>query len=97
MLEVTNAAGQAINALTSNQSVPDGAGLRISVHEEKPEGASLAIAVTGGPEQSDEVVTSEAGSKVFIEETANPYLTDKVLDAQSDQEGQIQFQLRGQG
>ena len=45
-----------------------------------------------GPDETDEVV-EEANARVFLEPQAAVVLDDKVLDAQVDDAGQVQFTL----
>lgn len=91
MLAVTDAAAEAISALTAEEGQPDNAGLRFSVQEAADQGAALALAVTGGPESGDEVVTASAGAQVFLEPQAAQFLSDKVLDLQQTPQGELSF------
>ena len=43
------------------------------------------------PTDGDQVVTANEGAHVFLEEQAASYLSDKVLDLQSDAEGELTF------
>lgn len=91
MLAMTDAAAEAISAMTS-QDGPDGvgaAGLRFTVQAQDDSGAALAISVAPGPEEGDEVLDAEGGARVFLEPTAAVLLDDKVLDVQQDDQGQL--------
>ncbi|CAM3971597.1 iron-sulfur cluster biosynthesis family protein [Kibdelosporangium persicum] len=98
MLAVTDAAAQAIEALTSqnDESQVEG-GLRFSLQSSDDVGAQLALAVTKQPEQGDQVVTADNGANVYLERGAAEFLDDKVLDVQRNSEGEIAFALAPQG
>jgi Fe-S cluster assembly iron-binding protein IscA len=53
--------------------------------------AALALTVAPAPADGDQVVTANEGAQVFLEEQAASYLSDKVLDIQSDPEGELTF------
>jgi iron-sulfur cluster assembly protein len=90
MLAMTDAAAEAINALTESQGEQQG-GLRVAVSEVAEGGAQLALAVAESPESGDQVVGTEGGAKVFMEERAAQFLDDKVLDVRQDDQGQLNF------
>ena len=50
---------------------------------------------TEAPQPGDQVL-EEAGARVFLEETAAETLDDKVLDAQVDENGGVQFSITPQ-
>jgi iron-sulfur cluster assembly protein len=87
MLMLTENATRVIGALVDNPELPDGAGLRIV---SAPEG--LSVSPVAGPDESDQIV-EEASARVFLEPNAAVVLDDKVLDAQVDDAGQVQFLL----
>ncbi|HEY7592422.1 MAG TPA: iron-sulfur cluster biosynthesis protein [Actinophytocola sp.] len=91
MLAVTEAAAQAIDALTNQGGIDDQGGLRFSMQNESDSQTALALAVASAPVEGDQVVTAESGAHVFLEEQAADYLSDKVLDVQQDAEGQLNF------
>ena len=93
MLAMTDAAAEAITALTAQE---EGAGLRFAVQDETEEGAQLALSVAAAPEDNDQVLGTEAGAKVFLETQAASFLDDKVLDVQQDDEGQLNFAVMQQ-
>src|SRR5699024_6123467 len=62
MLALTDAAAEAISALTAQE---EGAGLRFAVQEESEEEAQLALSVVAAPEQEDQVLGTEGGARVF--------------------------------
>ncbi|RSM90408.1 iron-sulfur cluster biosynthesis protein [Kibdelosporangium aridum] len=98
MLAVTDAAAQAIEALTSQngQQQAEG-GLRFSLQSSDDAGAQLALAVTKQPEQGDQVVTADNGATVYLESGAAEFLDDKVLDIQRNTDGEVAFALAPQG
>jgi Fe-S cluster assembly iron-binding protein IscA len=93
MLAMTQAAAEAINALTAREGQQE-AGLRFALRGAKEDSARLAVSVAPAPEEGDQVVGSAAGAKVFLEPEAAEILDDKVLDVQPDDEGQLTFAVR---
>ncbi len=91
MLTLTENASAVIKNITESQQQPDGSGLRI-VQQGAAEEAELALTTAPTPEPGDQVV-EEQGARVFLEETAAQTLDDKVLDAQVDESGGVQFML----
>jgi iron-sulfur cluster assembly protein len=76
------------------QSADQGtAGLRIS--QDAPDSPALHVIATEAPQPGDQVL-EEDGARVFLEETAAATLDDKVLDAQVDEGGGVQFSIAAQ-
>nr|WP_026198182.1 iron-sulfur cluster biosynthesis family protein [Sciscionella marina] len=90
MLAVTDAAANAINALTAQDGQQQGSGLRFAIQQEQGSEAQLAVSVTDVPEQNDQVLGS-GEAKVFLEPEAAQFLDDKVLDVEQDDQGQLNF------
>ncbi|MDQ7810592.1 iron-sulfur cluster biosynthesis family protein [Amycolatopsis sp. A133] len=88
MLTVTEAAAEAITALTSQGA---DAGLRLAVQNADGESAQLALSVAPEPAEGDSVLGAEEGPKVFLEPQAAALLEDKVLDVQEDEAGGVAF------
>ncbi|MBK1786488.1 HesB/IscA family protein [Prauserella cavernicola] len=95
MLAMTDAAVEAISALTS-QDGQEAAGLRFAVREESDAGAQLALSIAPAPEEGDEVLGTNSGARVFLEPQAASFLDDKVLDVQQDDQGQLNFAVMQQ-
>ncbi|PRX47205.1 Fe-S cluster assembly iron-binding protein IscA [Prauserella shujinwangii] len=95
MLAMTDAAAEAISALTA-QDGQEAAGLRFAVQEETDQGAQLALSVAPAPEEGDQVLGTESGARVFLEPQAASFLDDKVLDVQQDDQGQLSFAVMQQ-
>lgn len=92
MLAMTEAAADAINALTQNSEPESEGGLRVAVSEMEQDGTTqLSLAVSNTPESGDQVVGTENGARVFMEEKAAEFLDDKVLDVRQDEAGQLSF------
>ena|SRR2546423_593145 len=92
MLAVTEAAADAISALTAQEGVQqDGGGLRFEMRALENSQTALALSVAPAPADGDEVVTAQEGAMVFLEPEAAEFLSDKVLDVQQDAEGQVSF------
>jgi iron-sulfur cluster assembly protein len=90
MLAVTEAAAEAISALTAQGGIQDG-GLRFAMQTEPDSQPALALTVAPQPAQGDQVVTANEGAHVFLEERAADYLSDKVLDVQAGTDGELNF------
>jgi len=90
MLAVTEAAAEAISALTAQGGIQEG-GLRFAMQNQADAQAALALTVATGPADGDQVVTANEGAHVFLEERAADYLSDKVLDVQAAADGQLEF------
>lgn len=91
MLAVTDAAAGAISALVAQEGVQEQGGLRFAVETTNDSQSALALSVAAGPAEGDQIVTAEDGAQVFLEPQAADYLSDKVLDLQQDEEGQLSF------
>lgn len=90
MLAITPTAVEAIQGLTSQPGVPDGAGLKLS-GQVTPEGTAIELSLVEAPEESDQVLQAE-DTKVFVSAPLAPVLDDKILDA-GVEEGKIAFKL----
>jgi Fe-S cluster assembly iron-binding protein IscA len=92
MLAVTDAAAQAIGALTTEQGQhdPEG-GLRFSVQSGDDASAQLALSVARQPEEGDQVLEAGNGAHVYLEDRAAELLDDKILDVQRDSAGEVAF------
>jgi len=95
MLTLTENASTVVKTVATQQLGSEEGGLRISSPEGAAEG-SFAIAPALDAEPGDQVVESE-GAKVFVDQAASAALDDKILDAQVDPEGNVQFRLGLQG
>jgi Fe-S cluster assembly iron-binding protein IscA len=97
MLVLTEAAAEAVKALTVTPQAPEGSGLRIASSTPEPGGTGeLRVSAAAGPGENDQVINA-AGAHVYLEPQAAAYLDDKVLDAQFDAEGQTHFSIGLQG
>jgi iron-sulfur cluster assembly protein len=91
MLAVTEAAADAISALTAQEGVQQQGGLRFAMRSLDDSQTALALSVAPAPTEGDEVVTADDGAQIFLEPQAAEFLSDKVLDVQQDAEGQLSF------
>jgi Fe-S cluster assembly iron-binding protein IscA len=91
MLAVTEAAAEAISALTAQGGIQQEGGLRFAMQTEADAQPALALTVAPAPTEGDQVVTANGSAQVFLEEQAADYLSDKVLDVQPDTDGQLSF------
>lgn len=89
MLTLTDNASTAVKSIADRSLGENGdGGLRISSSNE--DGFAVAIAAT--PEPTDEIIENDL-AKVFLEKAASEALTDKVLDANVDQDGSVTFAI----
>jgi iron-sulfur cluster assembly protein len=91
MLAVTEAAAEAISALTAQGGIQQEGGLRFAMQADTDAQAALALTVAPAPAEGDQVVKANDSAQVFLEEQAADYLSDKVLDVQPDTDGQLSF------
>jgi iron-sulfur cluster assembly protein len=92
MLAVTENAVAVIRDLTSQETVPDGAGLRIAAD---PQAGALTLSLAPRPEAGDQVVDA-AGARLFLDADAATALDDKALDAAVDGAGTVEFAVLAQ-
>lgn len=90
MLAMTEAAAEAISALTA-QLDEETAGVRFAMQQGEDTEPALALSVAAEPQNGDQILGTDAGAKVFLEQGAAEILDDKVLDVQRDDEGQLNF------
>ena len=93
MLVLTEKATSVIRTLGQHPELPDDAGLRIAGSGNGTE--HLTAVAAASPREGDHIVEQD-GARVFLEETAAQMLADKVLDAQIDGEGSVEFHLARQ-
>ncbi len=92
MLTLTENASTVVKTLV-DQTGGDDAGLRIS--QDAPDSPALHVIPSEAPQPGDQVL-DEDGARVFLEETAAVTLDDKILDAQVDDNGGVQFTIAAQ-
>lgn len=89
MLTLTDTASTAVKTIAGRALGEDAdGGLRISTTAEE----GFAVAIATAPEATD-VVVENHGAQVFLEKEASEALTDKVLDAQLDNDGSVSFAI----
>lgn len=93
MLTLTENASTVVKSIVDQSSEDGEAGLRIS--QDAPDSPALHVMPTEAPQPGDQVL-EDAGARVFLEETAAVTLEDKVLDAQVDDNGGVQFTIAQQ-
>lgn len=91
MLTLTENANQVLKAIADQTQQGDDAGLRIS--QEGTDATSLAVEQAEAPTDGDQVIEETPGARVFLEENAAATLDDKVLDAEVDQSGGVEFRI----
>lgn len=93
MLTLTEDASTIVKTIASQTPGAESGGLRISTAES--DSADFALAITPAPEPQDEVVES-GGARVFLEEGAAMTLSDKILHARVDDQGEVTFAIGNQ-
>lgn len=92
MLAVTENAAAAIRSITDQQSVPDGAGLRIATDAEA---GAFMLSLAAEPVAGDQVLDAD-GARLFLDVDAAELLSDKALDAGVGQQGGVEFAVQEQ-
>jgi Fe-S cluster assembly iron-binding protein IscA len=90
VLTLTENASTVVKTIVDQSGGDPQAGLRIS--QDAVDSPALHVTATEAPQPGDQVL-EEDGARVFLEETAAETLDDKVLDAQVDDSGGVQFTL----
>ena len=90
MLTLTENASTVVKTIVEQSETDQQAGLRIS--QDAVDSPALHVIAIEAPQPGDQVL-EEDGARVFLEETAAETLEDKVLDAQVDDNGGVQFTL----
>jgi iron-sulfur cluster assembly protein len=101
MLALTPTAAEVVNAIVSQEGLPDTAGMRITSEASEaapngagPSGRDVRLSVVDSPEADDEVVE---GAPIYVEPGDTAELLDgKILDADVDGE-EVHFRLVNQG
>jgi len=94
VLTLTENANNVVKNIVEQAGQAGEAGLRIS--QDAPDSPALHVMPTEAPQPGDQVLEEESGARVFLEETAATTLDDKVLDAQVDAQGGVQFTIAAQ-
>ncbi len=89
MVILTDNAVTAINNLTALPDVPAGAGLRMAPDTT---GGALTLSLAAAPLEGDAVVESE-GALLFLDPDVAIALDDKIIDAATDPDGQLNFTI----
>jgi iron-sulfur cluster assembly protein len=91
MLTMTDNAQAVVEGLTTDQGLPDTAGLRLSLAADQ---SQLEVALVPQPEPTDQVVES-GQAQVYVAQDTVPALQGQVLDASQTPEG-VGFTLQPQ-
>jgi iron-sulfur cluster assembly protein len=94
VLTLTDQAVAAIRDLTNRPGLPAQTGLRIEPQSADGDGG-LALSLSDGPQAGDQVIEA-ADVHVFVQHEAASVLTDKALDAEVNDDGQVSFLLQQQ-
>lgn len=92
MLTLTDNAASAIRTLTTQPGLPEETGVRIASAADAEGMTALTLSLTPEPEPDDDVVEAQ-GARVFVEAAVSPVLDDKSLDADINDQGEVQFRI----
>lgn len=90
MLTLTENASTIVKDITTQPGLAETAGLRITTDSNTE--SALAVAAAEAPEPGDQVV-EQSGAKIYLDQSAAVMLDDKILDAEVDPEGKVEFAL----
>lgn len=90
MLTLTENASSVVKNIVEQTGSEQEAGLRIS--QDAADSPALHVMPTEAPQPGDQVL-EDGGARVFLEETAAVTLDDKILDAQVDESGGVEFSI----
>ena len=90
MLTLTENASTVVKSIVDQSGGTADGGLRIS--QDAADSPALHVMPTEAPQPGDQIL-EEDGARVFLEETAAVTLDDKILDAQVDETGGVQFTI----
>ena len=93
MLTLTENASTVVKTLVDQTGAAEEGGLRIS--QDAPDSPALHVIPSEAPQPGDQVL-EEDGARVFLEGIAADTLDDKILDAQVDDQGGVQFTIAPQ-
>jgi iron-sulfur cluster assembly protein len=93
VLTLTENASTVVKTLVDQTGAAEEGGLRIS--QDAPDSPALHVIPSEAPQPGDQVL-EEDGARVFLEEIAADTLDDKILDAQVDDQGGVQFTIAPQ-
>lgn len=87
MLLLTPTALEAVRTITAAKNSSEDSGLRIFATADTEE---LQISLAAAPAENDQVLAAE-GSRIFLDQRAAAQLDDKILDTQTDPDGNGAF------
>jgi Fe-S cluster assembly iron-binding protein IscA len=93
MLTITPTARDYVSRIADDPMLPSTAGLRISRRYGDAADGPLNVAATAEPHRDDTVLDYD-GARVFVCSRSADSLEDKMLDADLDGDGRIQFAVR---
>jgi iron-sulfur cluster assembly protein len=89
MVNLTDNAVTAIQNLTGQPDMPAGAGLRMAADAAR---GAWTLSLAAAPIEGDAIVES-AGARLFLDPDVAIVLTDKTIDAETDNDGQFNFTI----
>jgi iron-sulfur cluster assembly protein len=81
MLTLTQEAAKAVSEIRAANDLPEGAGLRITAHDEGGDEVEIDLDFVEQPEEGDQVVI-EGDARVFLDAPSAEILTDLELDVE---------------
>lgn len=95
MLEITDAAENAIRLLRKSSDLPQSTALRIAPIPTTEGGLAIGLAFTDGPEDGDHEVSAKAGLTVYVAPELADTFERATLEATADEEG-VELELKTQ-
>jgi Fe-S cluster assembly iron-binding protein IscA len=95
MLEITDAAENAIRLLRKSSDLPEATALRIAPIPTTDGGLAIGLAFTDGPEDGDHEVSAKHDLTVFVAPELADTFERATLEATADEEG-VELELRTQ-
>ena len=95
MLEITDAAENAIRLLRQGSDLPESTALRIAPIPSSDGGLAIGLAFTDGPEDGDHEVSAKPDFSVYVAPELAGAFERATLEATADEEG-VELELRTQ-
>jgi iron-sulfur cluster assembly protein len=94
VITVSATAAAAIRQIVTQPGIPRGSGLRIATDENR---TSFQMAMSPSPHPGDTVLNTVDNAPLFLSADADEMLSNKVIDAEVNDAGQLRFILEPAG
>lgn len=95
MLQITEAAEQAIRLIRDDSELPDSTALRIAPIPAPDSGVAIGFAFTDGPDPGDLTISDKEDFRVYLAPDLTRAFDGAALDATASEEG-VELELRTQ-